>query len=145
MGLCFVQTPCKLPDFLQLASKKMVVAVGFEPTYFPFQIFRLRVFRCHSLHMVIQRFPNEIKDFLASPCNQVKEFLCKICAIPQAVQKVCKFLNRTGICAKVVQTEGGVFPSVSIPWHRPLALCHVLDAFALRTVHRSAKPGFGAL
>ena len=122
----------------------MVVAVGFEPTFFQFQDFRLRVFRCLSLHIAIQRLPNEIKRFIASLCKQRQEILCKICAIPQVVQKVCKLPNAATNCARFVQTEGGVILAVFIPWRRPLALYYALAACPLRTV-KGAKHDPGVL
>jgi hypothetical protein len=82
---------------------------GLEPARFPFQVFRLRVFRCHSLPVELQQFTNESKCYFASTGFFQQNSLCKTCASLLTVQNLCKMRSRAGICARSVQNPCPAF------------------------------------
>src|SRR5882724_5726542 len=75
---------------MHLPGEKMVRLAGLEPANRLSQSFRLRGFRCHSLHMDIRECRNEIKQYLAFMGNCWQDVVCKICANLRLVQTVCK-------------------------------------------------------
>jgi hypothetical protein len=93
--------------FFPAIARKMVLAVGFEPTFRVFSLLLIVAFLCAGLYALIQVFPSYSKHYFASIGNFGQENLCGNVLLCGNCADTGDGLNLCGNCAAL---PGSVIP-----------------------------------